>query len=211
MKYIVTPNGKFIGRQKAWAVLDKPVPSLPPFTLRLKYAEGITPQAWQGTFTLVDAENNIWDWTYNSAIWTAGGFQEENLIEVIDGNMEGVTNANYLFSDCADLVKFKAFNMSTVQKAWCMFSRCAKLQCIPEDLLLPSVKEVNDMFNSCPKVEHGMLAFYNKLKSLGAQITDFSGCFSKCGVDYWGTTYASEQARLERAQIPTTWGGDMEV
>lgn len=46
-----------------------PEPTLPPYTIRLKYAEGTTPTFNYGTGTLVDAEENVWDLTYEYSNW----------------------------------------------------------------------------------------------------------------------------------------------
>lgn len=87
---------------------------------------------------------------------------------------------------------------------------CNRLTAIP-DIDVTSATHAYRMFFLTPNVQSGMLNMYQKLSALGSQIVDdTSEVFAMCGVDGNGN-YASEQARLERAQIPTSWGGDMVV
>jgi len=87
---------------------------------------------------------------------------------------------------------------------------CSNLTAIP-DLDVSSATDIEEMFFVTTNVQSGMLNMYRKLSALGSQITSPTDrVFALCGVDGEGH-YASEQARLERAQIPTTWGGDMVI
>jgi hypothetical protein len=43
--------------------------TLPPYTIRLKYKQGTTPTFSKGTGVLVDADENVWDLTYENDNW----------------------------------------------------------------------------------------------------------------------------------------------
>ena len=67
-----------------------PVTPLPPYTLRLRYKDGVTPTFSRGTATQVSSSPNIWDLTYEYGYWDylCGGHTD--LLEVISGNTTGV-------------------------------------------------------------------------------------------------------------------------
>ena len=46
-----------------------PGPSLPPYTIRLKFTEGVTPTFSKGTAVQVSSSPNIWDLTYENTDW----------------------------------------------------------------------------------------------------------------------------------------------
>lgn len=56
----ISLNGKFF---------EYNVPTLPPYTIRLKYKQGTTPTFEKGTGVLVDADENVWDLTYENDNW----------------------------------------------------------------------------------------------------------------------------------------------
>jgi hypothetical protein len=102
-----------------------------------------------------------------------------------------------------------SFNTHNVTDFADFAAYCYNLTAIP-DLDVSSATDIEEMFFVTPNVQSGMLNMYQKLSALGSQITSPTDrVFALCGVDGEGH-YASEQARLERAQIPTTWGGDMQ-
>lgn len=74
------------------------------------------------------------------------------------------------------------------------------LKVIP-NITAPNITTCANAFRDCKNIEAGMLRLYSYLKSLGAQITDHTGCFENCGID-------TESGRIERKYIPQSWGGD---
>lgn len=73
---IYTFNNKLLLiNNKLMKVSEGPDPynplGLPPYTIRLKYKQGVTPTFSKGTGTLVDAEQNIWDLTYENSDWSS--------------------------------------------------------------------------------------------------------------------------------------------
>lgn len=82
---------------------------------------------------------------------------------------------------------------------------CTGLTVIP-DIDVSSATHIYRMFLNTPNVQSGMLNMYRKLSALGSQIVDdTSEVFAGCGINGGATALA------ERAQIPTTWGGDMVI
>ena len=185
---------------------------LPANTIRLKFTPGATPEEpWAGTLTLVDSTNNIWDYTYENPNWQAVMYHQPELLEVIGGNVSGVRDMAYTFSECQKLTKVPLLNYDSLTRTWNMFAYDTALTEIPAGLayLMPNVTRVTDTFRSCTNVQSGMLEFYNVMKNqvIEEEIpgigTTTSDCFTYCGTNGGAT------AAAERAQIPTTWGGDM--
>ena len=118
---------------------------LPPFTLRLLYADGHIPtfahsDAWYNTlypeYKQISVSPNIWDVTYVYPDWD--GFLNWNnasnnasLLEVIDGNTTGVRSMSGLFGYCTELRKVCPLDTSTVHWMDYMFNGCTDLTSIP--------------------------------------------------------------------------------
>ena len=207
---ILTINGKFI-MPKANTLANGvifPGPVLPAYTMRLKFSDGVTPSMSKGTLTQVSAEPNIWDFTYENSNW-AYIFQSKPIIEVIAANIIGVTDLSYAFYYCGSLEKINVFDISTVTTINYMCINCSSLKTVPL-FNTANLTKMYSAFNSCTSVESGMLALYQQASSQANPPQQYMNAFYNCGKDRFGR-YSSESARLERAQIPTSWGGDMEV
>ena len=105
---VVTHNDKWIGYS------GEPGPSLPPYTLRLKFKDGVTPTFEYGTGVQVSSSPNIWDLTYEDNYWETILQLQTDLLEVIAGNTSGVTNMSGLFYGCNLLTTVPLFNTSSV-------------------------------------------------------------------------------------------------
>jgi len=186
----------------------EPTPVLPEYTIRLKFRDGVTPSISRGTLTQVSAEPNIWDFTLSNANWSYI-FQRQEITEVIAANIVGVTDLSYAFYYCGSLEKINVFDISTVTTINYMCVSCGSLKTVPLFNTANLIK-MYSAFNSCSAVESGMLALYQQASSQANPPQQYMNAFTDCGKDRFGR-YSSESARLERAQIPTTWGGDMEV
>jgi hypothetical protein len=108
-----------------------PTPTLPAYTLRLKYNTGVVPTLVnnKGTLTQVSSSPNIWDWTYENADWSGfmymtpspiPNFNDRSLsvsdkvIEIIAGNTTGVTNMSYTFSYNSNITYIPLIDTSDV-------------------------------------------------------------------------------------------------
>ena len=122
---VYTYNNKVLKNVATDKWLKKPVDPLNPLglpanTVRVKYISDFTPRG-EIDFTLVDAENNIWDITNNYAyqgIWDSlfkhnytGGV---NLIEVLGANTTNVTSMNQMFSGCTNLTSVSLPKLTTL-------------------------------------------------------------------------------------------------
>lgn len=202
---IYTFNNKVLTRNSKWLKESEgptpPTPSLPPYTIRLKFTEGIIPEFSTGTATQVSSSPNVWDLTYENSEWLYLLSSQSYLIEVIDANTTGVTKMDGLFQACTDLTSVPLFDTSSVISMWCMFKECRSLTSIP--LFDTSVVEyMTNMFMGCKNVQSGALALYQQASTQATPPSDHDGTFYNCGM--WTTTGAAELA-----QIPTSWGGTM--
>lgn len=202
-----------------------PGPTLPPYTIRLKYDEGWEPASTKGTWVQVSSSPNIWDLTYENSDWSQLFGGGGSLLEVIGANTTGVTNMgsmfastwnlttvalfdtssvtdmNSMFEGCSSLTTVPLFDTSNVTNMQRMFYECTSLTIIP----LFNTSKVTTMyrtFRNCYNVESGALALYQQASTQTTPPTNHSYTFYNCGRDT--TTGAAE-----RAQIPTSWGGTM--
>lgn len=148
---VVTYNNK-------WAKYDSvpPGPSLPPYTIRLKYKQGTTPTFSKGTGVLYDAEQNIWDLTYENPDWTDLLRGHADLIEVIEANTSNVTNMSNMFANCTSLINVPLFDTS-------------------------KVTNMNRTFYSCRNVQSGALALYQQASTQANPPSNHSWTFRHCG------------------------------
>ena len=107
--------------------------NLPPYTIRVRCQDGITPTFSKGTSVRVSQNPNVWDITYNNSNWYrllyySGG---NGIIEVLGANASGVEKMNYLFNDCSLLSSVNLFDTSTVTDMSNMFIRCINLKTVP--------------------------------------------------------------------------------
>lgn len=142
-----------------------PSPTLPPYTLRLKYKEGTTPTFSNGTGVLVDAENNIWDLTYENSDWSSLLNGHTNLLEVLSANSTGVTDMSGMFINCSNLTSVPLFDTSNVTNMSAMFYRCISLITSP---LFDTSKAIymGNMFNGCTSLTNIPLFNTSNAKSM---------------------------------------------
>ena len=190
----------YLGSVKVYASADPYNPlGLPAYTIRLKFTDGVTPSFSNGTAVQVSSSPNVWDLTYNNSDWMELIKNQTSLIEVLGANTSSVTNMNGMFQGCTSLTTVPLFDTRSVTRMPSMFSNCTSLTAVP--LLDTSrVQYMTYMFNNCRNVASGAYALYQQASSQSTPPTNYSGCFTNCGVDT--TTGAAELA-----QIPSTWGG----
>ena len=197
-----------------------PGPSLPPYTIRLKYQDGVVPTFYKGTGVQVSSSPNVWDLTYENSDWSSLLQGDRSLLEVIDANSTGVSDMHYMFYNCQQLVSVQLFDTSSVTSMGFMFNSCSSLTSVPlfdtssvtnmfsmfnrcsSLTSVPlfdtsSVTTMNSMFYYCYKVESGALALYQQA-STQATVPSHSGTFRDCGRD-------TVTGAAELAQIPSDW------
>lgn len=218
---MITLNHKAIVNNGKWIGVRPTYPVLPPYSIRLKYREGITPTFSKGTGLLVDSVNNIWDLTYENTNWAGLIGNNNDLLEVLDANTTGVTNMSFLLYNCQNLYKVSLFDTSSVTNmermfgfcyalttvplydtssvtnAECMFQLCYNLTSIPL-FNTSSMTNMQEMFNHCVMVENGALAIYQQASSQLHPPSNHWGCFTNCGAE-------TPTGAAELAQIPEDW------
>ncbi len=187
-------NGYVIGKGGYW--LKAAEPPLPPFTIRLKFTEGVTPSFRRGTAVQVSSSPNIWDLTYENTNWNELLIGQLDLLEVIDGNTAGVSDMSNMFTSCTSLITVPLFDTSNVTNMYGMFSHCTALTNAPL-FNTSTVTAMVQMFYDCRNVQSGALALYQQA-SAQATIPSHVQTFKNCGIDT--TTGAAELA-----QIPSDW------
>jgi surface protein len=188
---IIKVNNKWLNAQLP------PGPSLPPYTLRLKFAEGVTPSLDYGTFVQVSSSPNIWDYTYENSDWSELFYDQQSLLEVIDGNTTGVTNMYRMFYMCQNLTAVSLFDTSSVTNAEGMFYYCYYITSIPL-FDTSSMTNMQEMFSHCLSVESGALALYQQASSQLNPPSNHLSCFANCGV-------MTTTGLAELNQIPSDW------
>lgn len=200
-----------------------PEPSLPPYTLRLKFTEGVTPTFSKGTGVQVSSSPNIWDLTYENSNWSSLLTMQYYLLEVIDGNTTGVTDMSYLVRECVSLTQVSLFDTSNVTNMRMMFVYCDNLDNVPlfntskatdmhgmftdcislSYIPLFDTSSCTDMmyiFRGCTNVQSGALALYQQASTQTTPPIIHNNAFEDCGID-------TQTGAAELAQIPSSWGG----
>jgi surface protein len=146
--------------------------NLPPYTIRLKYSNGVTPSFSNGTGVQVSQSPNVWDLTYENTNWYRLLLGHTNLLEVLGANTSNVISMESMFHDCNDLTTVPLFDTSKVTNMEFMFQWCRNLTSVP---LFDTSKVTNmrDMFASC--VSLTSVPLFNTSK-----VTDMEGMFTSC-------------------------------
>ena len=196
-------------------------PPLPPYTLRLKFTEGVTPTFSNGTGVQVSYSPNIWDLTYENSNWSSLLEYQSNLLEVIDANASNVESMIYLFNNCTSLTSVPLFDTHNVTYMLGMFYLCNSLTSVPlydtskvtnmdymftgctslTSIPLFDTSKVTDMdfmFADCSNVETGALALYQQASSQANPPSNHTQTFYNCGSN-------TTTGVAELAQIPSDW------
>lgn len=198
----------------------EPGPSLPPYTIRLKFTEGVTPTFAYGTGTQVSSSPNVWDLYHQANRWNNLLFNQTNLIEVLGANLSSNTwDLMNIFNGCSNLTTVALFDTSNILSMANMFYNCSSLTAVPlfntsqvtnmTGMLytctnltsLPlidtsSVTYMNEAFYGCVNVQSGALALYQQASQ--GTVSNHTRTFTNCGSNT--TTGAAELA-----QIPSDW------
>lgn len=133
-------NGKGVG----W----EPPIVLPPYTIRLKFTEGVTPTFAKGTGTQVSSYPNVWDLTYTNVAWNNLLISQVDLLEVVAANTTGVTNMAGMFTGCTSLYRMASFDTSAVTNMNVFLLEARHLTELPP-LDLSSCGSANGMCHNC--------------------------------------------------------------
>ena len=195
--------------------------NLPPYTIRVKFPTGFTPDTGD-TRTLVDADENIWDLYRNNISWSHFFYgKHECLLKVLGANTTNVedmtdlfgncsalttvplfdtsdaTNMNNMFYNCKALTSVPLFDTSNVNTMGLSFYGCSALKYIPL-FDTTNVAYMNSAFYNCTNVEGGALALYQQASTQTNPVPYHSKTFRNCGTN-------TQTGAEELAQIPSDW------
>lgn len=122
--------------------------SLPPYTIRLKFTDGVTPTFSKGTGVQVSSNPNVWDLTYENTNWGIILQNQDDLLEVLGANTTGVTYMASAFYGCSALTKTTLFDTSAVTWTDHMYSYCQVLENAPL-YDLSNVERPAGMYEQC--------------------------------------------------------------
>ena len=181
--------------------------------------------------TWTHVEDDVYDFYYNSTdwgtrLWPHLSGSKRNLFfaysastsasdqpfanrnyDVIDANLEGVTNVEQLLGGSSMKGLQSIASISNTSSVTNFIGFLSMGQNIAAYTSIPlfdtsSAVDVSQMFRNAKNVETGALAMYTQMSTQANPPTRYSSCFSNCGVN-------TVTGAAELAQIPTSWGGTM--
>lgn len=166
-KLMMNSNGKLIG-------VDPYNPlNLPQGTIRVRTNDGQPPvNGHYVSATLVEGTTDVYD-VYKSGDDLSLFLEYSyNVVDVLGGNTNNITNMSMMFSHCGSLSSVSLFDTSNVSNMSDMFQTCSSLSSVPL-FNTRNVTNISDMFWDC-----------NSLTTLPlfdtSNVTDTTFMFYKC-------------------------------
>jgi len=147
-------------------------PSVPSYTIRLKYRDNVTPTFSRGTATQVSASPNVWDLYYNNQSWYGLLNGHTDLLEVMDANLSAVTDTENTFRCCTSLTSVCELNTTNVTNTQNMFESATSLTNAPT-MDITNVTSMSGMFQTCTSLTS--VPLYNT-----HSVTDIRAAFHSC-------------------------------
>lgn len=147
-------------------------PSVPSYTIRLKYRDNVTPTFPGGTATQVSSSPNIWDLYYNGQSWQGLLNGQMDLLEVMDANLSAVTSTKNTFRYCTALSSVCDLNTTNVTNTEYMFESATSLLNAPM-IDMTNVNQMSGMFHECRSMTS--VPLYNT-----HNVTDIRFAFQGC-------------------------------
>ena len=148
-----------------------PGQGLPPYTIKLQYLVGYTPNFKKGTATHLSADPNIWVLTYKATNWSSLLKDAGGLLAVLEANTTGVVSMTEMFYGCERLSYLCPMDTSRVWNMSKMFRYC-RLRTIPH-LDTSRCTDMSGMFNGCSAL--------NEVPQLNtSKCTNMSYMFADC-------------------------------
>lgn len=227
----LTFNGKGLTSHAGYALGTDQYGPIPPLTLRVRYTRGFAPNTREDdkysncVCTLVsDANDNVWDITPQTTNWYRLCYYDLNVIDVLGANMEGVTDASYIFQDCMNLTTVASLSLANVQNVSGMFFQCVGLVRVGDFYDTVGTTNVSCMFEGCDRlnnfpamncstVENFALMFFGCTHITGAiplydtsSATDMTGMFDRTYLVTSGALALYQQASSQ-ANPPAEYRG----
>ena len=147
-------------------------PSVPNYTIRLKYRDNVTTTFLAGTATQVSVSPNVWDLYYNNTSWHGLLNEQTDLLEVMDANLSEVTDTERTFRYCTALSSVCDLNTTNVTNTKDMFESATSLLNAPT-MDMSNVTNMSGMFYECRAMSSVPLYDTNK-------VTDIRFAFQGC-------------------------------
>lgn len=163
----------YIGSVKVYGA-SAPAPTLPAYTMRLEYNEGVTPTFSKGTGTQVSSSPNVWDLTYENADWGGMFYGTGTLKGVLGANLSNVTSIRYMFASCSNLVSAEDIYAPDATNMEGVFESDRKLE-IAKFTANSSATNMSAMFRGCY-----MITTSNISLTSTSSVTDFGSAFLNC-------------------------------
>ena len=194
---MITYNGRQIwkngfGLNYNYVPPTPPGPSLPPYTIRLKFKDDVTPTFSKGTGVQVSSSPNIWDLTYENTNWVQLLSHQTDLIEVIAANTSSVVYMNTMFTGCSALTTVSLFDTSSVTNMNSMFSSCSSLTTVPL-FNTSSATNMGYMFNGCTSLT--TVPLFNTSSATNMS-TMFRSCTSLTTVPLFNTSSVTNMGTM---------------
>ena len=167
-------------------------PTLPPYTIRLKFEDGATPTFSKGTLSQVSEWPNVWDLYYDSTSWAYLCENQYELIEVIAANTSSVTSMTSMFEGCSFLTTVPLFDTSSVTDMSRMFHGCDSLTTVPL-FDTSSATSMREMFHICTSLTTVPLFDTSSVTSM---MEMFHGCDSLTTVPLFDTSSATTMSSM---------------
>jgi hypothetical protein len=134
MSKILSFNNKLLANPSGLKLLCNydDLPLLPPRTIRIRMRDGVIPTHNFSATVLsqVSTTPNIWDLSLNASNWRAVCSSInpiEDLLQIIDGNLEGVNGLIWFCQNCTNLTSVRLRNTSGVGNWQEAFNKCSSL------------------------------------------------------------------------------------
>ena len=183
----VRVGNEFINGAKKSPINYNPL-NLPPYTIRLKYKNGVTPSFTKGTGVQVSQSPNIWDLTFVNSYWGDLLNFHPDLLEVLGANTTGVTSMYETFINCTSLISISLFDTSTVSNMMHMFAGCTSLTTVPL-FDTSSVTDMSVMFHTCTSLTTVPLFDTSNVSSMSEM---FHSCTSLTTVPLFDTSKVTD-------------------
>lgn len=189
--------------------------NLPPYTIRIRCTDGVIPDLkWTGIrYSSVSTSPNVFDITYNNSDWGSLLVPLHNdLLEILGGNLVGVTRVDYLcdycealtsvaimdtttitdfggmFYFCKGLTSVHKFNTSSGTDVRGMFFKCESLTSVPQ-YDLSNATSGFDMFGRCNSLQTVPLLDTSNFTSMNDM---FDGCSSLTRIPLFNTSKVTD-------------------
>ena len=176
---------------------------LPQYTMRVRIKDGVTPTFVKGTGTQVSSDPNVWDLTYTDPNWnmmfvTSISNYNDDVVEVLGFNADGITSMSHIFFNCRELETVCMIDTRNAPSTAYMFYGCKKLVNVP-DLDTRSSTNSRQMFEDCTSLSVAPHLVTDNVTNMYAM---FSGCSKLVSVPMYETGLVTDMSQMF---IDCTW------